>query len=253
MRHHQWYVVLVAICFIPYWPLLLYWARDPEKNYSKLVRARRQIARLSSRLAGFRYQVREEVKIDWSAGPYVLCANHTSNLDITAMTLVCGADFSFVGKEELLHNPVTGLYFRTIDIPVKRESKMSAFRAFKRAGECLDKGRSVVIFPEGKIGPDYPPQLCPFKIGPFRMAAEKNIPIIPVVIQNAWQLHWDNGALHGSKRGTIRIDVLSPIFPAGADTEAGGAERGSAESMGQVAETLKDQVYTLLNKRWKRL
>lgn len=237
-QHRYLYVTMVALCFIPCWPILLFWSRDPEKNYSKLVRARRKMAKLSSNLAGFHYQVQEEEKIDWS-GQYILCPNHTSNLDITAMMLVCQSDFSFVGKEELLHNPVTGLFFRTIDIPVKRESKISAFRAFKRAGECLDKGRSVVIFPEGRIGNDYPPQLCPFKIGPFRMAAEKNIPIIPVVIQNAWELHWDNGARYGSTPGTIRIDVLKPVYPSGQGPEA--------------AEEMKDQVYELLNKRWSKL
>lgn len=237
-QHHRFYMAMVALCFLPYWPILLIWARNPERNYRKLVRARRQIARLSSTMAGFRYIVQEEEKIDWSK-LYILCPNHTSNLDITAMTLVCQSDFSFVGKDELLSNPVTGLFFRAIDIPVNRESKISAFRAFKRASECLDKGRSVVIFPEGKIGSDYPPQLCPFKIGPFRMAAEKNIPIIPVVIQNAWELHWDNGAKYGSNPGTIRIDVLKPMYPSGQDPQA--------------AEELKDQVYSILNKRWTKL
>ncbi len=237
-RHHHLYVAMVALCFIPYWPMLLVWSRNPEKNYSKLVRARRQIAKLSSNLAGFRYRVSEQVAIDWS-GKYILCPNHTSNLDITAMTLTCRNDFSFVGKEELLRNPVTRLFFRTIDIPVKRESKISAFRAFKRAGECLDRGRSVVIFPEGKIGNDYPPRLCPFKIGPFRLAAERNIPIIPVVIHNAWALHWDNGARYGSTPGIVRVEVLAPVYPAGPGPED--------------AERLKDQVYELLNKRWNEL
>jgi hypothetical protein len=38
-----------------------------------------------------------------------------------------------MGKQELEDGLVTGLFFRTVDIAVNRESKMSSFRAFKKA------------------------------------------------------------------------------------------------------------------------
>lgn len=116
-----------------------------------------------------------------------------------------------MGKEELLQNPVTRVFFKTIDIPVKRGSKMSSFRAYKKASEHLQDNKSVVIFPEGKIDDGFPPNLHPFKSGAFRLATENKIPILPIVIQDAWKILWDDGKKHGSKPGTIHVKVLSPL------------------------------------------
>lgn len=210
--HRFHYFGVVFLCFLPFWPLLLLWSKNPDRHFSRFVKIRRWIAKGSSALAGFRFHIRYEVPIDWSKA-HILCPNHTSNLDIAALIKVCPADFTFMGKKELLRNPVTGIYFRTIDIPVDRKSKISGFRAIKRAAASLDKGRSVVIFPEGGINDHYPPHIGPFKPGPFRLAAEKNACIIPVIIHNAWELHWNDGSPYGSRPGTIYIDVLAPIDP----------------------------------------
>ena len=53
-----------------------------------------------------------------------------------------------MGKHELLENPLLGIFFRTIDIPVNRDSKISSYKAFKQTGERLEQGMSVVIFPK---------------------------------------------------------------------------------------------------------
>lgn len=210
--HRYFYFGVVFLCFLPFWPFLLLWSKNPDRYYSRIVKIRRWIAHASSSAAGFRFHIRFESPIAWNTS-YVICPNHSSNLDIAALIKVCKSDFSFMGKKELLHNPVTGIFFKTIDIPVDRKSKISGYRAFKRAAQCIDKGRSVVIFPEGGISDHYPPRIGAFKNGPFRLAAEKNVPIIPVIIHNAWQHHWDDGTPYGSRPGTIYIDVLTPIDP----------------------------------------
>ena len=117
-----------------------------------------------------------------------------------------------MGKEELMRNPVLGVFFRTIDIAVSRESKISAFRAFKKAGENLEKGMSLIIFPEGMIADVYPPILHDFKNGPFRLAIEKKIPIVPVSIVNIWKLMWDNGYKYGTSVGIGNVYVHKPIL-----------------------------------------
>jgi len=116
-----------------------------------------------------------------------------------------------MGKEELLDGFVTGLYFRTIDIPVNRDSKMSSFRAFKKASERLETGQSMMIYPEGKIPQIYPPQLQEFKNGPFRLAIEHKVPIIPITSLDTWQIMWDSGHKYGSKPGVCHIFVHKPI------------------------------------------
>lgn len=97
-------------------------------------RLRRFWALVSSAFAGFFFRFEYEGPIDWNK-TYIVCPNHTSNLDIAAMCILVKADYSFIGKEELKDGLVTGLFFRSVDIPVNRDSNISSFRAFKKAAE----------------------------------------------------------------------------------------------------------------------
>lgn len=213
LRKIHLYIYFAAVLFFFFlgYPWLCYYAKNPTKNYDKLVAFRKWISLASLYVVGIRIHVDYETPIDWSKN-YVLCANHTSFLDITILNYLCKSPFSFLGKIELLQNPVTRLFFQTIDIPIKRESKISAFKAYQRACELLKEGKSLAVFPEGKIDDNYPPVLHSFKSGAFRMAYENNTAILPVVIQNAWQLLWDNGKTFGSSPGIIHVKILAPIF-----------------------------------------
>ena len=185
----------------------------------------------SSLFSGFLFRFTYEEKLDWSK-TYIICANHTSNLDITAIILLAKRNYVFFGKEELLDNFVTGIYFRTIDIPVNRESKISAFRAFKKAEEKLKDGKTVVIFPEGMISEHYPPVLQPFKNGPFRLAIEQGVQILPVTICNNWNLMWDDGKRYGTRPGICDICVHAPIDTSSLTTDD--------------ADELKNKVYDII-------
>lgn len=189
----------------------------------------------SSLISGFFFRFSFEKEIDWSRN-YIVCANHTSNLDITAIIVLVKNNFVFLGKEELLDNFITGIYFRTIDIPLNRSSNMSAFRAFKKAEERLKEGKTVVMFPEGMISESYPPVLQPFKNGPFKLAIEQGVPILPVTIGNNWKLMWDDGSKYGTSPGICDICVHAPI-----------ETRGMA---GSDAEGLKDRVYGIIQQQF---
>lgn len=207
--HRYFYLLLVFLFFILLFPFVYLFSRN-EKYYWYLNIIRKLHAFLSSAFSGFIYQYNFKSKIDWDQ-PYIICANHASNLDIFCLSLLCKNNFFFLGKEELLNNPVTALYFKTIDIPVNRESKISAFKAFKKSEEKLKQGLSLIIFPEGKIGDEYPPLLHSFKNGPFKLAIALKIPILPVSIENSWKLMWDDGISHGSRPGIANITIHNPI------------------------------------------
>ena len=189
---------------------------------------------ISSSLVGFFYHFKYEQPIDWSK-PYIICPNHTSNLDIAAMCVLVNGNCSFMGKEALKDGLVTGLFFRSVDIPVNRESKMSSYRAFKKAGEKLGEGVSLIIFPEGKIGENYPPTLHEFKNGPFKLAIDFKIPIIPVSSANTWKMLWDDGTKYGTRPGICNFFIHKPIetkhlTPADADA-------------------LRDEVYNIISEK----
>ena len=171
---------------------------------------RRMWGYISSLIVGIRYNFEYETPIDWSK-TYIVAPNHTSNLDITALSLLVKSNCCFMGKQELVDGLVTGLFFRTVDIPVNRESKIASFRAFKMAMDRLAKGITVIVFPEATIPDQYPPELHGFKNGPFRMAIELKVPIIPVTSLNTWKVMWDNGELYGSNPGVCDIFVHKPI------------------------------------------
>lgn len=141
-----------------------------------------------------------------------------------------------MGKIELLQHPITRIFFETIDIPVDRASKISAFKAFKQADARLKENKSLVIFPEGKIDDEYPPRLHPFKKGAFRLAKDNHKMLLPVVILNAWEILWDDGKRFGSKPGCIQVIVLSPIGP--------------DELHEKEADDLEQMVYSRMKKYW---
>ncbi|PRD46182.1 1-acyl-sn-glycerol-3-phosphate acyltransferase [Sphingobacterium haloxyli] len=234
--HLYAYFAAVLFFFCLGYPFLYFYARNPKKHYRKLVFFRRWISLAGIYAVGIRVQVKYETPIDWSKN-YVLCANHTSFLDITILNYLCKYPFSFMGKIELLNNPITRIFFQTIDIPLKRDSKISAFKAYKRALELLREGKSLAIFPEGKIDDNYPPDLHHFKSGAFRMASENQTSILPIVIQDAWQILWDDGKTYGTKPGVIHVSVLAPIAP-----NAEGSEAFSS---------LEAEVYHKMREAWK--
>ncbi|MQP27157.1 1-acyl-sn-glycerol-3-phosphate acyltransferase [Sphingobacterium faecium] len=234
--HRYFYFTSVFIIFCFLFPLIWLYARNPIKNYTKIAFLRRWMSLLGSYFTGIFYRVKFEEKIDWSK-PYILCANHTSVLDITAMTYISPRAITFIGKAELLKNPVTRIFFKTIDIPVDRKSKMSSFRSFKKANEMLKEGKTLAIFPEGKIDEQYPPTIHPFKSGAFRMAIENNIPIIPIVIENAWEILWDDGHQLGSHPGIVKIQVFAPI--------------NTLQYNEKNASDLEDYVYNKMLLHWK--
>lgn len=201
-------ILLFSLLFFPFY----YLAAQSPRTYDFLNFLRKLNSRLCAFFIGaiFRFTFEEPLMGDKT---YIYCSNHTSNLDIMILCVLARGRFHFMGKDELLRNPVLKIFFKTIDIPVNRESKISSFRAFKRASENLEEGMSLIIFPEGGItDAHYPPRLMPFKNGPFRLAIENKVPIVPVSLTNVWKRMWDDGAKYGSSPGVCDIYVHKPVL-----------------------------------------
>jgi len=64
-----------------------------------------------------------------------------------------------------------------------------------RTKNALDKGSSVVMFPEGGITSTAPPLMGRFKDSVFKIAIEKQIPIIPVTLSYNHIILPDDGKL----------------------------------------------------------
>ncbi|MDQ8005426.1 MAG: lysophospholipid acyltransferase family protein [Pedobacter sp.] len=231
--HWAWCLFCLLLFFVLFLPFY-YWFTKHPRYYGILNKFRTAHSFLASALSGIFFNFKFEKRLDKNQ-TYIFCANHTSNFDIIIFCILAKGRYHFMGKEELTKNPILGIFFKTIDIAVSRESKISSFRAFKKAAENLENGMSLIIFPEGKIDDAYPPVLQDFKAGPFRLAIEKNIPIVPVSIVNLWKVMWDDGAKYGTRPGIIDVYVHEPIL-----TSILAVEND---------EVLKNEVYKRINSK----
>lgn len=229
--HNYYYILTAVLTLVVFYPALYFFSRKPSR-FKNLNQLRRVCSYIIATASGFFFRIKHEEPIDWSR-TYIVCPNHTSNLDILSMGVTVKNNFSFISKDELASNPLFGIFLNSVDITVNRDSKMSSFRAFKKAEDILKQGRTLVVFPEGKISDDYPPVLHEFKNGPFRLAIELQLPIIPVTSLNTWHVLWDSGFKLGTRPGICDIYVHRPIETTGLTTDD--------------ADMLKDKVYNLIN------
>jgi 1-acyl-sn-glycerol-3-phosphate acyltransferase len=208
--HRYWLLFNTALWFFVLYLPLYYYSRKPQ-HYWGMVMLRRWWARLSTTFAGVFFKFEFEEPVDWSK-TYVICPYHTSNLDTLMLSLLIKSNkFCFMGKEDLKKGLLTGIYFRTVDLPVDRQSKIAAFRAFKTAGAKLANGISMIMFPEGGIADEYPPRVQEFKSGPFRLAIDQKVPILPITSVDTWKVFWDSGLKYGSRPGICRVFIHRPI------------------------------------------
>jgi len=231
--HANIYRYSVAFFFLLVWPILYYLSRK-KARYKYLNGMRRFIIRSSTFISGIFFEIEYEEPVDWSR-TYIICGNHTSNLDISSINIAAKNNHCFIGKEELKTNMVLGFFFRTIDLTVNRESKISSFRVFKEAAEKLKNGISVVIFPEATIPLVYPPQLGEFKNGAFRLAIEQKVPILPVTSIDTWKIFWNTGKDYGSRPGICHIFVHKPVETAHLTLDN--------------ADKLRDEVHAMIGKK----
>ncbi len=143
---------------------------------------------------------------------YIFCPNHFSYLDIPTMGLT-PVNAIFVGKSEMEKIPLFGYMYGKLHITVNRKSLKSKFNTLKRTEDALEKGKSLVIFPEGGIITQQPPHIGRFKDGAFRAAIEKQIPVVPVTIPYNWII------LPDSKRPLLHQGTIKLVFHEAIETK----------------------------------
>lgn len=147
---------------------------------------------------------------------YVMISNHQSLLDIPVVKAL-GLDFRWVSKVENFRVPILGQSMQMAGyISLARGSKESVMKMMEKSGEALDRGESLFIFPEGTRSPDG--EIHRFKSGAFRLALEKNLPVLPVLLDGTGEVLARKGIIFSSGY-RLRMRVLKPIFPAEFNTD----------------------------------
>ncbi len=134
-----------------------------------------------------------------------------------------------MAKKELFSYPILGETMRMGSlVPVDRGNRDSGITAVRAAAAVIRQGINMTIYVEGKRSFDG--KLLPFKKGPFYLAMECGVPVVPVTIVGTHEI-MPKGRFRISP-GTAKIVFHSPIEP---------EDFGSRECLMKKVRALIDQ------------
>jgi 1-acyl-sn-glycerol-3-phosphate acyltransferase len=156
-------------------------------------RPQRMFSRNVLRLAGVRLEVRRSPGFDPHRTSFFL-VNHVNLFDPFALYSAIPQFVRGLELESHFRIPVYGLLmkrFGNIPVPdVRRPADLK--RMWKLTRDALDRGVSLIVFPEGKRTLDG--RVGGFHDGAFRMAQQFGYPIVPVSIVGSFEFnnkrHW---------------------------------------------------------------
>jgi len=141
---------------------------------------------------------------------YVIISNHQSMLDILLLNNL-RYKFKWISKIEIHKVPVLSWYIKMADyITVDRGNEESKVEMVEKSLGCLQRGVSIMIFPEGTRSPDK--KIGFFKRGAFQLAIQANVPILPVLIDGTGDILPKHGLIFGRSHH-IKLKVLDPVYP----------------------------------------
>lgn len=108
-----------------------------------------------------------------------------------------------------------GYWLATLLFNVFPLPQLSGFReSFRFAGESVDRGYSVLVFPEGEVNISEDGRMAPFQNGIGLLAENLGIPIIPMRLDGVWQMKREHRRL--AHFGEITVHIGTPVrFPPG--------------------------------------
>jgi len=174
-------------------------------------------------------------------GPLLVISNHVGDVDPGFILTALPARFrhrlaTATGGEalEALRAPAPdrGFFSRVYDrvqwvlgvsllnlFPLPREAGFR--RSFAYAGEAVDRGYSVLIFPEGRHTTDG--KMNPFRAGIGLLASKLGVPVLPMRIDGLFEVK--QAGKRFAKPRTIRVRIGEPVkFRPGTDPQTIAAE-----------------------------
>jgi 1-acyl-sn-glycerol-3-phosphate acyltransferase len=185
--------------------------------------------------AGIRVRVElgERERAALAAGsPWVFLANHQSVLDIPVLLASLPVPARFLAKRSLFRIPVFGQAIAVAGfVPVDRGDRARAGEAFASAIRQLQRGSSVLVFPEETRSTTG--RVLPFKRGALLMALRAGVPMVPVGIAGTREVQ-PKGSLR-VRPGTVTVRFGPARQPAS----------GSPAQRRELLESLRHDVIRL--------
>jgi 1-acyl-sn-glycerol-3-phosphate acyltransferase len=201
--------ILFCIAAMPPGALIAFPWTFITRNADFLYKLGISIGRFGVWIAGVKVEIRGLEKID-RRRTYIFMCNHVSNLDPPILIPRIPGRTSVLVKKELFRIPILGPAMRLASlVPVDRSNREAAIASVQAGVAVLKTGIHMIVFPEGTRSSDG--KLLPFKKGPFYLATDSDIPIVPVTITGTEKLMPKGAAIIRS--GKAILTFHPPIDP----------------------------------------
>lgn len=165
--------------------------------------------------------------------PVIVASNHASNVDPPLIGGVFPRRLRYLAKDSLFKNPLLGFFIRELGaIPVARADSARAGVVLKMLLECLSRGESVLIFPEGSRSQDG--KLKPLEGGAAYLSVKSGVPILPAYIRGSHEVCPPGVSF--PRPGRLSVSFAPLLYPVAA--YAGDRERRGFLTA-RLAEELK--------------
>jgi 1-acyl-sn-glycerol-3-phosphate acyltransferase len=129
-------------------------------------------------------------------GGVCFVSNHASIFDVILALAYAGRPFGFIAKKELSYLPFINIWILMLGgLFIDRKNIRKAIKTINLGIEKLQKGWSMLIFPEGtrSMGRG----LLPFRSGAIKLATNSLAPIVPIAITGSYEVFEKDYRIHG--------------------------------------------------------
>jgi len=152
-------------------------------------------ARILILVTGCAMDVRGRENIPQKGG-VCFVSNHVGVFDIILTLAYAGRPFGFIAKKELLYLPFFNIWIYMLGgLFIDRVSIRKAKKTIDHGIEKLQKGWSMLIFPEGTRSKGQ--GLLPFRSGAIKLATNSLAPIVPIAIAGSYEVFEKDYRVHG--------------------------------------------------------
>lgn len=168
-------------------------------------------------------------------GPAIIAMNHVAWIDTVLAALRCPRPFQYMAKIELFRNPILGyLLTRWGSFPVNRGA--GDREALRVAEQVIQKGKLLIIFPEGHRTRGGP--LLPGQPGAALIAMRTGAPIVAVGITGTQRVF--KGFRYGPFAPRVTIRYSEPFYVGTPDGKR------SRETLAQATDEIMRKIASLL-------
>lgn len=172
-------------------------------------------------------------------GNCLIVSNHQGNADFLVLMSRLNKHMGFLAKKEILKLHIVGTWMKAMHcVFIDRENIRESLKAINEGIDNLEKGYSMVIFPEGTRSKSH--VLGEFKKGSMKMATKASVPIVPIVLDNTFKVFEEgSGKLRPAE---VTMSILEPI----------DIVKLTKEEKARLAEIVREKIEKELNTLRKR-